>query len=121
MSSKGGHVARLIEKEKTRKARRNGNTFKPLLSRNHSTFAEKQVALRAYQLLLAPDDLRGKIPVVIAPIFDGSGVPNEGYDFGDGPIAKTYKQSKVTGKVTFVVPVAPTVARWSRRNGFAAR
>jgi hypothetical protein len=129
MSSKGGPIAKLLDVQKARNIRRNGNTFKPLLNRNASTFAEKNEALRAYQLRLSHEDERGN-PKTIAPfgaVLKGTGVPDEGYKFdvatGKFVMVLPAKVTKSAGKKAKVVaaPVVPTVAKWSRRGGFAGR
>lgn len=68
---------KLIAKQKRFAVRQNGNTFKGVLARSSSTHHEKVIAFKAQQLLLAHDEDRGKVPVVIAAIFDGTGLPDE--------------------------------------------
>jgi len=116
-----GWCAKGIEKSKRNNLRRNGNTFKPLMNRNSSTFAEKQLALKAYKTLLRREDpSENFVPVVIAAIFDGTGLPNEGYDFGPEaePIVKRFNGPRVRTPEAAVV-AAPRVKTWSRRGGFA--
>src|ERR1700687_5807105 len=77
-----GWCAKNIEKAKRNGIRRNGNTYKPLMNRSVSTFAEKSQALKAYKTLLRRDDpSENFIPVVIAAVFEGTGLPDEGYEF----------------------------------------
>jgi hypothetical protein len=116
-----GWCAKGMEREKVRRQRRNGNTFKPLMNRNSSTYAEKVQALKTYKALLRRDDASDNfVPVVIAPIYVGTGLPNEGYDFGETPV-KSFKGPRVKSAAVVSAPSAPKVAQWSRRNGFAGK
>jgi hypothetical protein len=115
-----GWCAKGIEKNKRNGQRRNGNTFKPLMNRNSSTYAEKAQALKAYKHLLRREDASENfIPCVVAAIFDGTGLPNEGYDFGETP-AKKFAGKVSKGSVVVSAPVT-LVKSWNRRNGFAGK
>jgi hypothetical protein len=115
-----GWCAKGIEREKLRRVKRHGNTFKPLMNRNSSTYAEKAQALKAYKHLLRREDASENfVPCVVAAIFDGTGLPNEGYDFGEKP-AKKFAGKVSKGSVVVSAPTA-TVKVWSRKSGFAGK
>lgn len=140
-----GWCAKGIEKEKNRRIRRNGNTFKGVIARQTGgTFAEKQVMLRNYKALLhgtsttknviyaTPNGLvvgakitnQGGVRLVGR---DGKGLPSEGYDdpkfdvavVGDVKIVR--KRTNPSKGVMVAAVASKTVATWSRKSGFAGK
>lgn len=127
-----GWCAKGIEKEKQRRIKRNGNTHKGVMARSSSTFAEKAQAFKAYKDLMhgfrhGNFVNEGGVRWVGR---DGKGLPSEGYDCEKYDVAVVRcSDEKPKGKskgprvksVVGIPAAAPTVAKWSRRGGFAGR
>lgn len=129
-----GWCAKGIEKSKRNHIRRNGNTFKGVIVRGQgSTYAEKAQAFEEYKHLLRREDASENFIPVSLVGRDGTGIPSEGYDDAKYDVAvvraldekprkarTSQGNAKVSSKGSMVVS-APSVAKWSRRGGFAAR
>lgn len=127
-----GWCAKQIDRDKAKRIKRNGNTFKGVMARSSSTFAEKAQAFKAYKDLMhgfrhGNFVNEGGVRWVGR---DGKGLPSEGYDDAKFDVAvvrardekvTAKRVAKVTSKVAMVVQAAPQVAKWSRRGGFASR
>jgi hypothetical protein len=129
-----GWCAKGIEKEKQRMTRKRCGTFKPLINRSSSTFAEKQVALRNHKILVHGFEITKRVDGVVVgrivnnggcitrPIFDGTGLPNEGYDFGEAPAKKFAGPSSKSSQGSMVVSAPVTLVKsWNRKCGFAGK
>lgn len=78
MASSGNTWFKKLEAKQARwRQRQNGNTFTPLLARATTPHHEKLIAFNHQKLLQAHDEDRGKVAVVIAAIYDGTGLPDE--------------------------------------------
>lgn len=127
-----GWCAKGIEKSKRQAIARHGNTRKGVLARAvPSTFAERKVAFQVYKETMhgfrhGNFVNEGGVRWVGR---DGTGIPSEGYDdqkFSVGVVTpreevKTFKGPRVKSAAVVSAPIEPTVAKWTRRGGFASR
>lgn len=132
-----GWCAKQIEKSKNNRIKLHGNTRKGVLARAvPSTFAERQVAFDTYKKLMhgfreGNFVNHGGMRWVGR---DGTGIPDEGYEGDKFYVAVVYPkdQPKPKAKSTsqgntkvksggVMVAAAPSVAKWSRKSGFAGK
>lgn len=132
MAGSSGPVAKLLEKAKRNALKHRMGAHRALTARNSSTFAEKQQAFLKHQRAIHGWVHNGVViqegGINPGRVFAGTGLPDEGYKLEDRPNAKfndVTPKAKSLGRsnaAKVAAPVAtPSVAKWSRRGGFASR